>query len=379
MNIDQDFRMYRSQNRLLDDVNRWQASGWVTPDGAAAIRNEIAARRSGIGLAGVLATLAAVLLCFGVMSFVAANWQAMPKLARLAVIALGLWTALGGAIWLDRRGQPYFANAALLAASGIFGAGIMLIAQMYHMDGHPPDAVLLWASGTVLMGLLTRSNAVLAAALALFTLWSQMESFGYGLRHGPHWGFLLAWITVAAGIAMTRWRPGMHLLAITLSVWIIQLAYTGQLHGRAASGHLLVTLIGLTLVGASIGFGPVIDRWRQISGAMLAYGFFIAFVGSLGLQFVADREGTLTLLLGALTLLAIVGVLAWAWRTDNRSGLWLAYAAFSIEIFSLYVKKIGTLLGTSAFFIVTGLLLAGLAWTAFRLHGKSIKIVEENR
>jgi uncharacterized membrane protein len=80
-----------------------------------------------------------------------------------------------------------------------------------------------------------------------------------------------------------------------------------------------------------------------------------------------------------LTLLAIVGVLAWAWRTDNRSGLWLAYAAFSIEIFSLYVKKIGTMLGTSAFFLVTGLLLAGLAWAAFRLHGKSIQIVEENR
>lgn len=371
--------MYRSQNRLLDDVARWQASGWVTPEGASAIRNEIATRRSGIGLAGVLATLAAVLLSFGVMSFVAANWQVMPKLWRLAVIALGLWTALGGAIWLDRRGHPYFSNSALLAASGIFGAGIMLIAQMYHMDGHPPDAVLLWASGTVLMGLLTRSNAVLAAALALFTLWSQMESFGYGLRQGPHWAFLLAWTTVAAGVAITRWRPGMHLLAITLSLWIIQLAYTGHLHGRAASGHLLVSLIGLTLVGASVGFGPVIDRWRQISGPLFAYGFFIAFVGSLGLQFVADHRGTLTLPLGALTLLAIIGVLVWAWRSDNRAGLWLAYAAFSIEIFSLYVKKIGTMLGTSAFFLVTGLLLAGLAWAAFRLHGKTLQIVEEPR
>jgi uncharacterized membrane protein len=320
----------------------------------------------------VLATLAAILVGFGVMSFVAANWQDMSKLARLIVIAAGLWSAFGGAAWLEARNHPYFANSALLAGVAIFGAGIMLIAQMYHMDGHPPDAVLLWGIGALATGLLARSNAALAAALVLFCLWSLMESDSYLLVGRPHWPFLLAWATVAAGFAMTRWRPGLHLLSISLSGWIILLGYAVD-RGRGYAGHLLVTASGLGLMAASILAGPTIDRWRQISSAMLTYGFTIAFLGSLGLQFVADTKGAHTLPFGALALLGIVATLWWAWRTDNRAVLWLAYGAFSIEIFSFYVKKIGTLLGTSAFFLATGLLVAILAWAAFRLHDRTLR------
>ena len=359
--------MIRSRNRQLRDIDRWQAAGWITPQGAERIRGDLASRRSGVGLAGVLATLAAVLVGFGVMSFVAANWQEMSKLARLGVIFAGLWSALGGAAWLESRAHPAFAEAALLAGVAIFGAGIMLIAQMYHMDGHPPDAVLLWAAGTVATGLLTRANSVLAAAIVLFSLWSLMETLGFAYQGRVHWPFLLAWAVVAAGYATTRWRPGLHLLAIALSGWIILLGYVVD-DGRGFKGHLLVTLLGLGLMGLSVAFGAAIDRWRQVSGALLTYGFAIAFMGAIGLQFVSDRGGHHTLLLGALTLLAIIATLGLAWRSDNRAVLWLAYGAFSIEIFSLYVKKVGTLLGTSAFFMIAGLMVAGLAWAALRLH-----------
>jgi uncharacterized membrane protein len=185
-----------------------------------------------------------------------------------------------------------------------------------------------------------------------------------------HWAFLPAWASVAAGFALTRWRPGLHLLAIALSGWIIRLGYVVD-GGTGLGGHLVVTLIGLALAGASVAFGAEIDRWRQISGTMLAYGFAVAFAGALGLQFVADRGGDYTLLLGLLTLAAIIATLYWAWRTDNRPVLWLAYGAFSIEILSLYGKKIGTLLGTSAFVLVTGLVVAALAWAALRLHERA--------
>lgn len=362
--------MFRSRNRLLADIERWQVAGWVTPSGAEAIRADLASRRSAVGLAGVLAILAAVLVGFAVMSFVAANWQAMPKLARLAVIFAGLWASFGAARWLRAREHPAFADAALLAGVAIYGAGIMLIAQMYHMDGHPPDAVLLWGGGAVLTGLLTRSNPVLAAALVLFCVWSLMETTEGGSTSRIHWWFLPAWATVAAGFSVTRWRAGLHLLAISLSGWIVELGYLVDGH-RAYGGHVAVVLIGVGLAGLSMAFGGQIDRWRRISGAMLAYGFGIAFLGALALQFYVDRSGVGTVWLGAATLAAIVAVLVWAWRTDNRAGLWLAYAAFSIEIFALYLKTVGTLLGTSAFFLVTGLVVAGLAYAAYRLHDAS--------
>ena len=48
--------------------------------------------------------------------------------------------------------------------------------------------------------------------------------------------------------------------------------------------------------------------------------------------------------------------------------MWIAYACFTIEVFSLYIKKVGTLLGTSGFFLVTGLMVAAFAYAAWRLN-----------
>ncbi|MFV0296296.1 MAG: hypothetical protein ACK5JT_09285 [Hyphomicrobiaceae bacterium] len=173
---------------------------------------------------------------------------------------------------------------------------------------------------------------------------------------------------MAVGFSLTRWRQGLHFLAITLSIWIIQLGYLIGPKMEAFGGHAVVTMIGIALMALGMGAGHIIDQWRKISGVLVSYGFLIAFFGALGMQFIADYRGEYTLALGGLTLLAVVGVLAWAWRSDNRGLLWLAYAAFSFEIFALYVKKIGSLLGTSAFFMVSGLMVALLAFVAVRLH-----------
>jgi uncharacterized membrane protein len=253
----------------------------------------------------------------------------------------------------------------VLTAAAIYGAGIMLLAQMYHMDGRPPDAVLLWGCGTVAVGLLTRSNPVLAAALMLFVVWSFMETLHWSDRH-VHWAFLPAWVVVAAGFAWTRWQPGLHFLSVALTAWIILQPY--GFGSQEFAPHVIVSVIGLAVMVASIAGASIIDRRSSLSGAFLIYGFIIAYAGAFALQFVADERGDHTLLLGILTLTGILGVLAWAWHTDNRGALWVAYVVFSLEIFALYIKKIGTLLGTSAFFLMTGLMVAALAAVAYRLH-----------
>ena len=39
----------------------------------------------------------------------------------------------------------------------------------------------------------------------------------------------------------------------------------------------------------------------------------------------------------------------------------------------LYFVTIGTLLGTSLFFLLTGLIVIGLSWLAYRLHAQQAK------
>lgn len=356
--------MLRNRSFVERELARWQAAGWVTGEGAAAIRADLARRRSGPGLAPSLAVLGAVLLGFAAMSFVAANWAHMSKLARLALLFGGMWASYAAAGALFLRRLDAFAHAAVLLAIAVYGAAIMLIAQMYHMSGNPPDAVLLWAVGALAAGWLLRSNTALAAALVLFCTWSVWEMT---LFDGVHWPFLLGWAATAGGVALTRWKPGLHLLSLALSGWVVALGY------RLGHGHYheLVVGIGIALCLLSIVAGPAIDRIRRVSTAMLSYGMLIAFAGLIALQFFEAATGGKLALLAALTLVLLIGVLAWAWWTENRAGLWLAYTAFSIEILALYFNKLGTFMSTSAFFLVAGLLVIALSGVAYWLHTRA--------
>ena len=116
--------------------------------------------------------LGAALLCFSAITFVAANWSEPSKGLRLVLLFSALWAAYGTGWAFDRAGHAALAQAAPLAGIGSFGAPIILVAQTYHLDGHAPDAVLLWALGAVATRVLARSNPGLCLALLLVTLWS---------------------------------------------------------------------------------------------------------------------------------------------------------------------------------------------------------------
>jgi uncharacterized membrane protein len=121
------------RQRLESDLTRWQQAGWVDPQHRDAILADAAAHSRGFSAAPVLAMLGAVLLCFGVMLFVGAQWQEMPRLARLGVLFAGIWASYGIAGLLRARGAPLFAEAAIVVAIGIYGAAIMLIGQLQSL------------------------------------------------------------------------------------------------------------------------------------------------------------------------------------------------------------------------------------------------------
>lgn len=361
-------------HKLERDLVRWQAAGWVNEAGASAIRSDVRSRKSPFGVAPVFAMLGAVLFGFAVMSFVAANWTAMSKLARLALLLATLWGCYGATAVLLQRQLNAFAQAAVLGGIAVYGASIMLIAQMYHMEGSPPDAVLMWALGALLAAVLVRSNPALAAAFVLLVVWSCWER---GLTVAAHWSFLMAWLAAAAVAAWLGWRPGLHLAALSLIVWLVPLGFF--IFDQHA--HWLVVLIGVAAaVAAGVG-GRAIDQRIAASSALFTYGLLVAFAGLYIMQFV-DRFSIFSsqpdsqsiqrlVLLAILTLASLLGAMLWALSADNRTALWLAYAAFALEIFTLYLKTFGTLLNTSLFFLIAAVIVSLLAWAAYKLHRRN--------
>jgi uncharacterized membrane protein len=355
--------MWGYQQRLKKDVARWRTAGWIDADSERAIRADIAARGRGIGLPGALAILAAVLIGFAVMSFVAANWQEMSRVFRLALLIGLLWTSYLMAGALFGRGLSHFGHAAVLAGCAIFGASLMLVSQMYHMDGNAPDVVLVWAAGTFLAGVLLRSNPALAFALVLFFVWGMWET---AQREMLHWPYLVPWAFSAIAFYGQRWEPGVHLAGLALTGFIV--AY-GYIH-HGSGGHEAVVLAGTVITAlAALGFAKL-PKLETVWRGGIVYGLIVIFSGLFALQFWKSPGTGEFVMLAVFALALTLAAIWWGLASSDRFALWLGYLGFSIEILWIYGKTVGTLLGSSVFFLTAGFVVAGLAYFAYRLHAR---------
>lgn len=355
--------MWSYRKRLDRDLVRWRTAGWITPEAEANIRNDLEKGIRTLGLANALAILSAVLIGFAVMSFVAANWQDMPRLLRFGMLLAALWAAYALAALFARRGMEGFAHAAVLLGVGIFGGSIMLISQMYHMDGNPADAILLWAAGALVAGVGLRSNPALAFAMILVTYWGITEAMRLDV---VFWPFLLPWALVSAAFYWQRWRPGLHLSGLALTGFIVSLGY--RLNGGHAHG--LVAAAGLGIMAAALAGEKLKPELPALWSGTFNYGLAIALAGLWALQFIENPTLDVFTLIAILVLALVLAAIFWGLKAGNRGALWLGYIGFSVEILAIYIKTIGTLLNTSLFFLVAGLIVSALAALAYRLHAR---------
>lgn len=350
--------------RIEADVPRWQDAGWLAEEGARAIVEDVRARETahagGLSnrLISVLALLGAVLFGAGILSFVAANWQEMPRLARLGLLVGGLWAAYGGAAFLFSRSLSIFAHAAVLIGATIFGASVMLVAQMYHLHGNPPDAVLVWAAGALMSGVVFRSNPTLVVSLLLVCLWGGWET---QIREGVFLPFVPAWAVVAAALAANSCRYGLKVASAAIAVWMISLGYTLD----TGHAHELVLALGVATAGCGFALQSTGPRFAEYGRLAFLIGFVVAIAALLALQFIVAGSLGMLLVLAVVTLGVAIGGIALGLRGDDRLLTRTGYAAFAVEVLALFLRTVGTLMGSSLFFVVAGAGVIALAAGAF--------------
>jgi uncharacterized membrane protein len=242
----------------------------------------------------------------------------------------------------------------------------MLIAQMYHMDGNPPDAVWLWTVGALATGALVGSNPALGAAMLLAGLWSGWET---AQTAAVHWSFLTLWAAIAAAMALRGWSGGLVLAGLALSVWIVALGYL--LDGGHAHPIVVALGLGITGLGALLARSEHGPPLRLAPATVIGFGMAITFAGLFAMQFVEITPVARLVLLALVTLAGLLAAIYWGALTGRRGVLWLGYGMFSIEVLGIYFKTIGTLMGSSVFFLVTGVIVLALAAMAWRLHERT--------
>lgn len=293
------------RKRLDADLTRWVGEGLLNADSASAIRRSVASE-GGFRLPALLGLFGGLLIASSVAAFVAANWEVMPRLVKLAMILISLIAALGIAARLESKGSSSGSDAAATCGVLIFGAGIALIGQMYHLPADWPAGALMVALGALCVAVLLRSNGALVVALVALCAWSGgrwQESQG-----ALHVAFFLLYVP-ALWLALTRSNRLVHHLAVlALGLWLA-LAPGDWINGRFDYGLLAY---GLAVSAAYVALGGwAIDRGGPaLLTCCLPWGL-------LGLLVVLDVE--------------LIRILD---PRESRSGtaIWLNYVAYAVAV-----------------------------------------------
>lgn len=384
--------MSRQQDTVDKAVGRWLDAGLIDAPTAARLRaHEQARAPEHTGRAAVLAFgLGALLLAAGVFLFVAANWDQLSPWSRfgilVAVVAvLHLGAAIGG------RFSPALATSLHAAGTAALGGGILLTGQIFHLQEHWPQGLLLWALGAGFAAALLRDwpqvlwlavlgPGWLAAEWASSFPWYRVMAFG---AEEMVLSFGLVTLSVAYLAATgpgldAPWRRALSRLgAPALIVFAAGMANSGDEMARAlfGGGDSTPMPVALLATGWSVAVGlPLLlawllrrrEAWPVVFAAVLA-GVVVALDASVTAQ---------RLLIYLLYAAGSIGLVAWGFRDRQRSRVNLGVACFTLTVFAFYFSSLFDMLGRATGLIGLGLLFIAGGWLAERIRRRLVARLE---
>jgi uncharacterized membrane protein len=124
----------------------------------------------------VLVGFGCLFIGLALITLIGHNWDEIPRAIRMSgLIALTLGANLFGLVNF-RREQTSKAVAWFFLGSFLYGASIMLIAQIYHIGEHFPDGIFWWAIGVLPVAILLESTLIMMLAMSLGFIWFFVES-----------------------------------------------------------------------------------------------------------------------------------------------------------------------------------------------------------
>jgi len=322
----------------MDDI-RLVLYRWVGRHGLDANQHAQLLREAGLGQepAGLqqrliqgLAVLAAALAAFGLLMWLAANWDDLGRFGRFALLQ-GLVLLLALAAWLRPQQRAALGLALFLVLGGLFA----YFGQTYQTGADPWQLFALWAALGLPLGLALRSDVLWApwvlVLMAAIALWWQAEAPPIQGLQLLHWA-LLATALALLGRTLRPWTgagPWSWRLALLLAVG--QLSFSALLLLFGGDETLLFSLAILLLAGAA--FGLARPAHIEIFGlSVLALALNVLLLAGLGRWLLEDHRvepiasfALLTLVGAGLLSLSVKGLLAAA-RRQRESELNLGTA-----------------------------------------------------
>ncbi|OPY96944.1 hypothetical protein A5906_00105 [Bradyrhizobium sacchari] len=266
------------RQRLEADLVQWEADGVIAPAAAASIRNALPPLSPGINIAVVVGIVGGLLIAAAFLAFIAAHWTEIARLMRFAILIAGMVVAGGLGAWFASRGRIVLADLCASVGAIIFGAGIALVGQMYHLGDDFAAGMLLWSIGALAAAVLTGSRGALAVGLVAASIWTCMRV--YDAPDVLHLPFLAVWLFAAALAFAWHSRAAAHLVAIAMIPWWVATSFRFEFDGAQpsfvlANGAALLFGAGLAIAAApsprALRFGSVLSIYGAFSLATAAF------------------------------------------------------------------------------------------------------------
>jgi uncharacterized membrane protein len=348
------------RRRLEQDLDGWIARGLVPPESREGILESVGEGRR-LDAATALAIIGALMAGVAVIAFVAANWSAIPRLARFALILAAFLGASGGAAWASARGRPTASHALLSVAALVFAAAIGLTGQIFDIAGDPQTALRAAGVAAALLALAGRSPWAGVVGLAMLAFGDFVDPRLFGADRA--WA---GWLVVAAPVAAVTalfWRSQALAHAAGLAAILAVLTFDPLMRDRSET--LFLAAAGVLAVGAAAG------RWareRFEGPAGVLYGW-LAW-GALFWFGVAGFDEDLRGVAHSVGWLALAGAAVALGRHDRHAGVTSAGVVGLLAAGATLLFNLGVGLMTSAA-VFAGAALIALA-VAFALRRRRV-------
>jgi uncharacterized membrane protein len=354
---------------LERQLKRWLAADLIDSDQAQRIAAFEKERGKPLFLYAI-AGLGGLAIAIGIVSIVAANWDAIPGRVKVGV-DLALVLTLGLAVvWLEEHGPAWAREVAIVVLYGLVMASIALVGQVYQLGGKAHEALALWSGLTAL--LMTRARSGFGAFVWLAGL--QITYYTWLVWLGDKSDDMMALALGAAylapivsiAIGRSAWvrsvRPA--LARVFEAVGWAEIVFCASLgtfafYEDTADENwqwLWVPFVASAVVTGWLWTRIPDSRWARPARWLLVTCLLLAYVP------LVISPGDLDFI-AALTFIGLWVLVAY---TAHQVGLLnllnLATAVIGIRILIVYFEVFGSLLGTGVGLVTGGMLTLGMVW-----------------
>ncbi len=223
-------RMSKRTRWLRDQIGIWLDEGLIDAGQAEALRARYPVSDQDTPWSRIIvSSVGAIVFGLGIILFFAYNWADMHKVTKLALVFGAVLATHGTGFYLSASADAKRSLVESLHVMGtmLFGAGIWLVAQIYHIDEHYPNAFFVWGIGALALAWAMPSVAQGLMAVLLVFLWGSFEVFDFSSP--THWG---SWVVLLGVLPLAWMQRSRVLLFFALVAFITLFVFSaGQVEG----------------------------------------------------------------------------------------------------------------------------------------------------